>query len=104
VPAGAPLEGGETRLLAVRQAAEERLVRLVESGQPVLQDMRVDGRVVRHRCPEVLQRGFLLATRDRDVAASPSGAALLEGGIGEHAAAPQHRVQRLLLGERSFSL
>ena len=48
----------------------------------------------------VLQLGFLLVARDRDVAPLPGRDALLQGGVVEHATAPEHLLQRPLLGGR----
>ena len=46
----------------------------------------------------VLQLGFLLGARDRDVALLPGDEALLEGYVVERATTLEHRVQCLLLG------
>ena len=92
VPAGAALEAREARLLASRHPPEERLIGPVEPGQHVLQDVAVEGGVLRHVRTDILQLGFLLVARDRDVAALPGGDALLQGGVGERATAPEHLV------------
>jgi|GEM_PF-4413717 len=47
-----------------------------------------------------LELGFLLVTRDGDMAALPSGDALLQGGVVQRATAPQRVRQRPLLGRR----
>ena len=52
-------------------APEERLIGLVEPCQHVLQDVRVDGGVLRECGAEVLQLGFLLEARDGDADALP---------------------------------
>jgi IS605 OrfB family transposase len=89
VPAIPPLKTREPRLLAVRDAAEARLVGLIAASQHVLSDAAVEGGIRRERRPEVLQLGLLLGAREGDVAALPGGAALFQGGVGE-----QQMVQR----------
>ncbi len=92
VVAAAPLEAREARLLAVRQAPEERLIRLVQPRQHVLQDVRVDCGVFRELGADHLQLRLLLIARDGDVAALPGGDALLKRGVVERATAPEHLV------------
>jgi hypothetical protein len=60
VEAVAPLEAREACFLAALDASEERLIRLVESRQRVLQDMAVNGGVLRKLRAYLLQLGFLL--------------------------------------------
>jgi hypothetical protein len=91
---GAPLEAGKPRLLAICDAAKERLTGLVEASQHVVPDAAVEGGVRRERRPESLQLGLLVGAREGDVAALPGGAALCQGGVGERAAAPEHLLQR----------
>ncbi len=64
----------------------------------------MDGGVLRELRADGLQFGFLLVARDGDVAALPGGDALLQGGVVELAAAPQHFLQRPLLGGRGTQL
>ena len=85
-------------------AAEERLIRLVEPRQHVLQDVAVDGRVFGHRRAQVLQLGFLLVARDGDAPLFPEKDALLQRGIVERAAAPQDRFKLALLVGRGLHL
>ena len=87
-----PWKRGKARLLPRLHAPEERLIRLVEPCQHVLQHVAVDGGVFGHLCPDGLQLGFLCKARDGDVAALPGGDALLERGVVERAAAPEHRI------------
>src|SRR5258706_14645876 len=101
VVAVAPLKARETWLFPPRQTTEERLVRLVQPREHILQDVCVDRSVLREIRPQVLQLCFLLVARDRDAAPLPSGDALLQRRIVERAAAPQVKLQRpLLLGRR----
>ena len=60
----------------------------------------MDGGVLRKLRTDGFQFGFLLEPRDGDVAPLPGGDALLQGGVVEIAAAPQHLIQRPLLGRR----
>jgi hypothetical protein len=92
-----PLETRETCLLAALHPAEERLVGPLEPREHVLQDVAVDGGVIRERGPDVLQLGFLLVARERDVAALPGGDALLEGDGVELPAHHDHALQLVLL-------
>jgi len=55
------VKAGKARLFSIRQAAEERLLRRVEAGQHVLQDMALDAGVLWHLRAQGLQLGFLLA-------------------------------------------
>jgi hypothetical protein len=86
MPAGAgamaPREARESGLLSslpTLKTAEERLLRLVEPRQYLLQEMRVDGGVLWRLGPHRLQLGFLLEPRKGDVAAAVGSAALLQG-------------------------
>ncbi len=94
------LEPGKARLFSMRQAAEEGLVRLLEAGQHVLQDMAMDAGVLWHLRAQGFQLGFLLIAREADVAALPGGDALFQGGGRERAAAPQDALKLALLGGR----
>src|SRR5260221_10951763 len=60
----------------------------------------MDGGVFGELSTDSLQLGFLLVARDGDVAPLPGGDALLQGGVVELAAAPEHVVQRPLLSGR----
>ena len=95
------LDPGKARLFSIRQAAEERLVRLVQAGQHVLQDMAMamamDAGVLWHLRAPGFQLGFLLRAREGDVAALPGGDALFQGGVLERAAAPQDELKLALL-------
>src|SRR5258708_13736886 len=63
--------------------------------------MRVDGRILREGGAQVLQFGFLLEAGGRfALPPSPPGDALLQRGVVERGAAPEHRVQRPLLRGR----
>jgi hypothetical protein len=94
------LEARESGLLAALEPAEERPIRLVQPREHVLQHMAVEGSVLQKRRADILQFGFLLELRDGDLAALPGGDALLQRCVVEHSAAPEHRVQRTLLGRR----
>ncbi len=98
VKAGASLEAWEAGFLAALYPAKERLVGLVEAGEHVLEDVAVDGSIVRERGAHGLQFGRLVEARDGDMAPLPRGDALLQRGVVEIATAPEHCVQRLLLG------
>jgi hypothetical protein len=94
----------EARLLAALHPAEERLIGPVQPRQHVLQHVAVDGGVLREFRPNGLQLGFLLVAGDGDAAALPGGDALLQGRVVERAAAPEHVLQRPLLGRRGARL
>src|SRR5216683_3207165 len=104
VEAVAALEAWEAGLLAPLHAAEERLVGLVEAGEHILEDVGVDGRVFGERGAHGLQFSFLLKAGDGSVAPLPGGDALLQRGVVEIAAPPEHVVQRPLLGRRRAQL
>src|SRR5262245_47075531 len=91
------LEAGKSWLFTRSQTAEERLIRLVQAGQHVLQDVAVNRRVCRHLGAEVFQFGFLSVAQEGDATLPIHGAALLQGGVVERATAPQNRSQRPLL-------
>ena len=55
-----PLETREARLLASLEATEERLIRLVQPRQHVLQDMRVDDGEVGKIGAYLLEFSFLI--------------------------------------------
>src|SRR5262249_41998156 len=93
VEAIASLEAGEVCLLALLHAAVERLIRLVEARQHVLEHMTVDGRILGEGCPDVLQLGFLLKAGDRQAAALPGGDALFESDVVELPAPQQDALQ-----------
>ena len=59
MPAVAPLIAGKSRLLARLHPEKERLIRLVQPRQHVLQHMAVEGGVLWHGGAEVLQLRFL---------------------------------------------
>jgi hypothetical protein len=60
----ASLEAREARLLAPLEATEERLVGPVQPGQYVLEEVAMNGRVLRELSAEVFQLGLLLIARD----------------------------------------
>src|SRR5262249_4966559 len=88
---------GETRLLPALRPAKERLVRLIQSRQRVLQDMGVNGGVRWELSADGLQLRFLLQAREGDVTSLRGGETRRQGGGVERAAAPQDVVQRPLL-------
>ena len=100
VVARAPLKTRETRLLAAVDAPEERLVGLVQPGQHILQDMRVDGLILGERSTDVLAFCFLLVPRDGDTTPLGGDDALLSRRVVQVAATPHHSVKRPLLGRR----
>ena len=65
----AALAAGETSFLASLQAPEERLIRLVQPRQHVLEHRTVEGGVLGQLRAEVLEFSFLLEARDGDMAA-----------------------------------
>ena len=56
------LEAWESWLLSCRQAAKERLLRLVKACQHIVQHVAVDGSILRQLASDVLSLGFLLKT------------------------------------------
>ena len=56
----APLETRKARLLAPLDATEERLIRLIQPRQHVLQDVAVNGRILGELRANVLEFRFLL--------------------------------------------
>jgi hypothetical protein len=93
VEAIAALEAREARLLsslAPVHPGEVRLIGRVEPGEHVLQDVAVDGGVVGHLRADGLQLGFLVVAGDGAVAPLPGGDALLQRGVVERTAQPQH--------------
>src|SRR5262249_29464817 len=105
VPAGAPLGAGEPRVFAGAQSPEERLRGLVQPGEHVVQPLGLEGGRGRECFATRLQLGLLLAAcRPPALPAPPPGAALLEGGSGERATAPQDHFKLALLGGRRREL
>ena len=88
VEAVAPLKAREARRLSFPDAAEERLIGLVEPRQHILQDMAVDGRVLRECRAHVLQLGFLRIARERDAALAVEEDALLQRRVVESCDTP----------------
>src|SRR5215467_10403980 len=74
----AALEAGEPRPLTALHAPEERLIRLVQPRQHILQDVAVDVRIGWKLSPDLLHLGFLLEPGDGDVAPLPGSNALLQ--------------------------
>src|SRR5262245_36373815 len=72
-------------------AEEERLIGLIEPRQRILQDVRVDGRVLWEFCADGLQLGFLLIARDGDTASLPGSDALLQASVIESRHKPRTR-------------
>ena len=62
----APWKRGKPAFSPACIATKERLIRLVEPRQHILQDMRVDGGVLRKRSTDVLEFGFLLHSARRE--------------------------------------
>src|SRR5262249_36561909 len=101
VVAMASLEAWEPRFLTSDNPTEEGLIRLVQAGQHSLQHVAMKGGVFGERGADVLQLCFLLEARGAlALAASPPGDALFQRAVVECAAAPEHLVQRPLLGGR----
>ncbi len=100
VGARAALETGKARGLPRGHAAEERLVGPVQAGEHVLQDVRMDGGVLRERRPEVRQLRCLLRMGGRTaLPPAPPRAALLQRAVVELAAQAQRlRQHSRLLG------
>jgi hypothetical protein len=73
----ASLEAGEPRLVSPLDAPEERLIGLVQPREHVLQDVRVDGRVLRKLRAYLLQFHFASKARDGGAAPLPCRDALL---------------------------
>ena len=73
--------------------------------QHALEDVAVDGCVFGVRRPQLFQLGFLLEAGEASALPTPPpGDALFERGVVEHTAAPEHRVQCLLLPGRRAQL
>src|SRR5262249_15800540 len=98
------VEPRKARLFAIRYPAEERLVRLVEAGQHILQNVAGNGGRLRAPLPRVLEFGFLLVAREGDAAALPGGDALLQSSVVERATVPEDALQRTLLCGRGPQL
>src|SRR5262249_51621026 len=98
----APLEARNAWFLAVRQPAEDRLIGRVQPGQHRLQDLRVEGGVCGERGAQGRELGLLLdAGGALALPPPPPGEALVQGGVVEHATAPEHLLPlALLLGRR----
>ena len=98
VVATPPSEAGIARCLAGSHATEERLEGAIQSREHILQDLRVDLRVLGESAFQVGQFGLLLGVRGTPAcSASPPRLALLKGGVRERAAMPQDGFQRLFL-------
>src|SRR5690348_917250 len=98
VVAASALIARETGLLSRRYPLEECLIGSVQAGQHVLEDVRVDGRVLRERFADRLQFCLLLEAGGRDaLPAAPPGDALLRRDVVERAAAPEDVLQRPFL-------
>src|SRR5215467_5161514 len=93
-----PLKARIPRRLALLHAAEERLVGALHPQQHILQHLGIDLRVLRAGRLQIGRFSLLLVVR-RALALPPfpPDAALLQGGIVEHTAAPQGRLQSPLL-------
>jgi hypothetical protein len=96
----APLEAREARLLASLEATEERLIRLVQPRQHVLQDMRVDDGEVGKIGAYFLEFSFLIKPRDGHMAPLVRRDTLLQRSVVEVAATPQDCIQRPFLLRR----
>ena len=83
------VEPGKAGLFAMLDAAEERLILLVQTSEHILQDMRVEGAVLRHIRSQGFQLGFLLIARDGHAPLFPQEDALRKRGVVEGATAPQ---------------
>ncbi len=98
VVAAPPSEAGIARRLAGSHATEERLEGAIQSQEHILQDLRVDLRVLRACRFQARQFGLLLGVRGTPAfSASPPRLALFPGGVRERAALPQDGFQRLFL-------
>src|SRR5258708_1799455 len=87
-----PMQAGETGWLAVRHAPEDGLRGRVQPRQHVVQDLTVEGGVLRQVRAQGFACRFLLRAREGHAALLPQGAALLQGGVVARAAratAPQ---------------
>lgn len=100
----AALEAGESWCLSRLYPAKERLIGLVEPRQHILQDVAVNGCVLRECGADVLQLGFLLVAGEGDATAAVGSDTLLQGRVVEPAARPQDAIQHLLLCGRWFDL
>jgi len=86
------------RCLAILEALKEGLIRPLHPAQHILQDLGMHLGIFRTRRLELRQFYRLLVVAGVDtLAASLPRLALLKGNIVERAAAPHHRLQRLLL-------
>jgi hypothetical protein len=84
----AALKPWEACFLTPFHAPEVRLIGRVQSGQYILQDLRVDRCVFGVRHFQVWQLGLLLRAGERDATAAVGSDAFFERGVVERAAAP----------------
>src|SRR5260370_25316986 len=94
------MKAGEAGLLAIGEPPEERLIRLVQAGQHVLEHGDVGGGVVGRVRAQGFQLGFLAVAREGHAALPPQRDALLKRGVIEGATAPQDTLKFPLLGGR----
>jgi hypothetical protein len=81
VEAGAPLETRKARLVSPLDAAEKRLIRLIQSRQDILQDVRVNRRVLWELRTDVFAFRPLHIAGDSNMTPLPGGDALFQGDI-----------------------
>src|SRR5262245_316838 len=94
------LNAREPRHVPRLPATEEGLLRLVQASQHILEDVAVDGGVLRHLRTKRLQLGFLLIAGEGNAPLSVEEEALLQCGVIERAAAPRYTLPLLLLHRR----
>jgi len=103
--APAALVAREAGLLPGCYPVKEGGIRPVQARQHIVQDLRVDGCVLREGGAHLLEFALLLQARGgAPLPAPPPRAALFEGGGVERATAPQGAVQRPLLRGRGPEL
>jgi amphi-Trp domain-containing protein len=95
--AAASLKAGIARLLTRLYPTEERLEGTVEACEHLLQHLRMDIVVLWSHLFDGGQFGALVGTRDALAAFLPGITALLERGVIEFSAAPEHKPHPLLL-------
>src|SRR5260221_12241584 len=98
------LKTREAGPLAMCHPTEEGLIRLVQSGQHVLEHVAVDASILRHVRPDVLQFSGLLIARNGHAALFPHGDAGVTSRVMERATAPQDALQLSLLCGRGSQL
>src|SRR5262249_24735117 len=93
-----PMKARKAPLLARSEAAEEGLIGLVQSSQPLVEPVTVEGFVLRERRPQLFQFGLLLkAAGTFALSPPPPRTELFAGRVVERAATPPDSFKRPLV-------